>query len=162
MACLYYSYESVPFGRFSDSMVNQLLEVEPRYSSKCIGGLSSAKKGGLCGLFQTPCCETVTLLVVMMSKKYGFKRLNTQKLATFKSKACTVEPSTRNSINILIGNSALGITGTEYGAGDVPPDVRDEVSPSWPRALGDGLQVDHRKAALRGTQQLRLRQHPRW
>lgn len=71
-------------------------------------------------------------------------------------------PRRIRSVRILVGDCASDITGTEYGAGDVPPDVRHEVSPSWPGTVGDGLQVDHGKATLRGTQQLRVRQYPRW
>ena len=44
------------------------------------------------------------------------------------------------------------ITGTKHGAGDVPPDVRYEVSATRPGSLGNGLQADLGKATLRCPQ----------
>lgn len=55
-----------------------------------------------------------------------------------------------------------GPTGAEYGTGNVSSDVCHEVPPAGPGALGNGLQAHHRKASLRGSQQLRFRQHRRW
>lgn len=57
---------------------------------------------------------------------------------------------------------AVRYVGTKHGTGDVPPDVRHEVSPTRPGALGDGIEADDGKATVRGPQQLRLCQHRRW
>lgn len=61
---------------------------------------------------------------------------------------------------LLVHDSPLrgmSCTGTKHGTGDVPPNVRHEVSPTRPGSVGDGVQADHGKATLRGTQQLRFR-----